>query len=107
MKTQSSKITLKFYIKMFSICFLFYLLVLGSIYYDHLHNLTRIEEILAILAVITSFFFPLSYKLAERFMEKPADSIHWKRGLALLFLILAIPLGLIEIVLRVVNFTQK
>ncbi len=107
MKAQPSKITTKFCLKTFSFSFLFYLFVFIASYVLKPYEIDAFQIILMIWSVVSSCFFPLSYKLAERFMEKPIDSEHWIRGLGLFIILLAIPFGLIELVIRAVEFIRK
>ena len=111
MGVKDKKMTKNFYIKMFLLSALFYFVVLMAGYLAtsqaERDSTLYIYMSLGLFGLISSFFFPLAYKFAERFSPSPIDSIHWKRGLAVPVFVFAIPLVVIELILRKLEVSQK
>ena len=55
-------------------------------------------------AVTSSFFYPFSFKLAERLSPKITESTAWRHGGGLFCILLSIPLGIIYLVIM---FSRK
>lgn len=107
MASANDRMVSPFYTKMFLFSAAFYAFVLVVGYFISPHELGMIDIWMLVFALVSSLFFPMAYKFAQRFSASPADSIHWGRGLAIPVFLLAIPLGLIELFLRKRSVSRK